>query len=103
MATTPPAPPPGRKTGSQGPPLSEDYGDYNDFESDATNVNQIPQAGMLPAGARRSRRRCSRRRRPRSRTWVAPQQPVPPPLMMQMPTNVGMRSARARRWRRSRA
>ena len=45
MASTPPtAPPGGRKSASQGPPISEDYGDYNDFESDATNVNQIPQA-----------------------------------------------------------
>src|SRR5262245_41222691 len=47
--TPPPAPPGGRKTGaSQGPSISEDYGDYNDFESDATNVNQIPQPGQTP-------------------------------------------------------
>src|SRR3954462_8269045 len=46
----PPAPPGGRKpTPSQGPPIHEDYGDYNDFEQDATNVNQIPLPGQ-PGG-----------------------------------------------------
>ena len=31
--------------------MGEDYGDYNDFESDATNVNQIPQPGQpMPPG-----------------------------------------------------
>src|SRR5450755_3020877 len=49
MGQTPPpaAPPGGRKPSpSQAPPQSEEYGDYNDFEQDATNVNQIPQPGM---------------------------------------------------------
>src|SRR3569833_3428180 len=63
MGQTPPpaAPPGGRKpTPSQGPPISEDYGDFNDFEQDATNDNQIPQPGMpmpnmgIPSAPRQS-------------------------------------------------
>src|SRR5688500_13985057 len=45
MAHTPPGPPPGRKTPSQGPPIGDDYGD---FEGDPTSINQIPQG---PSGA----------------------------------------------------
>jgi len=26
--------------------LSDDYGDYSDFEGDSTNINQIPQQGQ---------------------------------------------------------
>ena len=54
MGQTPP-PPTGPPNGLQPPNPSqgaaEEYGDYNDFESDATNVNQIPQPGQpMPPG-----------------------------------------------------
>src|SRR5262245_1776185 len=43
MAQTPSGPPGGRK--SHGPPIGEDYGD---FEGDPTSINQIPQPGSGP-------------------------------------------------------
>src|ERR1041385_8116447 len=44
MAQTPPAPPGGRKSPSAGPPIGEDYGD---FEGDPTSINQMPQSGPI--------------------------------------------------------
>ena len=46
------SPPGGRKPPgpSQGPPINEDYGDFNDFEGGSTNVNQIPHPSQpMPA------------------------------------------------------
>src|SRR6478609_8398059 len=40
MAQSPPGPPPGRKSAQHGPPIGEDYGD---FEGDPTSINQMPQ------------------------------------------------------------
>ena len=54
MAHTPPPNQPGggRKTPSQAPLIQEDYAD---FEADATNVNQIPQApGSQPPAVSRT-------------------------------------------------
>ncbi|HTL37930.1 MAG TPA: protein kinase, partial [Kofleriaceae bacterium] len=45
MAHTPSGPPGGRKSASQGPPIGEDYGD---FEGDPTSINQIPQGPPGP-------------------------------------------------------
>src|SRR5687767_15856958 len=41
----PPQGPPSRKSPSQGPPVGEDYGD---FEGDPTSINQIPQGPTGP-------------------------------------------------------
>ena len=56
MAHTPPSGPPGRKSPSQGPLISEDYGEY---EGDPTSISQIPsqqshgqqQPQMFPQGS----------------------------------------------------
>src|SRR6185295_11360828 len=57
----PPSGPPGRKSPSHGPPIGDDYGE---FEGDPTSINQIPQGpgrgpsqpnmqqpGMFPQGS----------------------------------------------------
>ncbi|HEX4451239.1 MAG TPA: protein kinase, partial [Kofleriaceae bacterium] len=94
--TTPPSPPPGRKSGSQqqGLPISEDYGDYNDFESDATNVNQIPQASMPVRPSQSSQAAMPPQMFPQASPQVSHMGalPVPNPMMMQMPTGIGTSS-----------
>src|SRR5690606_36451648 len=75
MAQPPSSPPGGRKSSSHGPPIGEDYGD---FEGDPTSINQIPQPNAANSANSANSASSGNPGRSTPRAMAASQPPPPP-------------------------